>query len=150
MHRRIPTDEEYFSYDGAHCRNLWKQLGDHWLCPGCGCTKREIMRWTRRKPKPWKGLHEPYMGWMAGLHKHHDHAAPFLSGLGRFPDTVICDQCNSADGRMKRDLKLPADFSFSPQEIRRFVLPTPHGRHGVAHLKARAIYEKLVARGLVD
>src|SRR5205807_6453689 len=114
MQHRIPTDEEFRAYDGADCRNLWNRLGDDWNCPGCGRSKREILRWTRRKPKPWKDINEIYMGWMAGLTKHHDYSAPLLSGLGRFKDTIICDQCNSADGRMKRDLRLPDDFSFSP------------------------------------
>jgi hypothetical protein len=107
------------------------------------------MRWTKRRPKPWQGIQESYMGWMAGVHTHHDHGAPVLSGLGRFPDTIICDHCNSADGLLKRDLLLPDDFSFSPEEIRQIVLPTPNGSHRIDHAKARAIYEEFVATGRI-
>jgi hypothetical protein len=51
---------------------------------------------------------------------------------------------------MKRDLQLPEAFSFSPQEICQFVLPTPHGHHTTVRLKAQAIYDDLQARKLVD
>lgn len=101
------------------------------------------MRWTKRQPKRWAGIYKPYWGWMAGLHTHHDHAAPFLSGEGRFPDTVICDQCNAADGRVKRELALPDTFSFSPSEIREFIIAKPHGRHQVDLAKAKTIFERI-------
>src|SRR3546814_10453770 len=58
---------------------------------------------------------------MAGLHEHHDHARSWDGiGVARFQPTVLCDQCNSADGAAKRRLKLPNNFSFSPAEIARF------------------------------
>jgi hypothetical protein len=74
---------------------------------------------------------EWYWGWMAGLHGHHDHGGD-LDGYGaRFPETLICDQCNAADGRIKRTLRLPKDFSFSPDELRLFIKSVPHGSHTV-------------------
>src|SRR4051812_30311958 len=105
------------------------------------------MRWTRRKPSSHS---KPFMGWLAAFHEHHDHGADrpgfgddgmFLpQGPERFGKVIICDQCNSADGRAKRKLALPPDWSFSPDEIRQFVTPTPHGPHVIDYHAADAIY----------
>jgi hypothetical protein len=80
---------------------------------------------------------EPFWGWMAGLHTHHDHSQGYVA------EVVICDQCNSADGMAKRRLSLPAEFSFSAEEIRRFVLPEPHGSHRIDLEQARCLYDDL-------
>lgn len=55
----------------------------------------------------------------------------------RFPETVICDQCNVADGYAKKRLALPSVFSFSPAEISLFVKAEPHRPHRVDLEKAR-------------
>lgn len=60
------------------------------------------------------------MGFTISLTRHHCH------GAGRFPPTLICGDCNSADGAAKRKLGLPEDWSFSPEEIARFVAAAPH------------------------
>ena len=116
---RTPSDKEYKAYDGGHCHRLWYALPETWQCPGCHRNKRDILRWTRRKVsgKTWDG-------WIAPLCKHHDH-----SGSDRFPETVICQDCNSVDGAVKRRLRLPDDWSFSPEEIRQFISPLPNAPH---------------------
>lgn len=145
---RIPTDQEYKAYDGEHCFRLWREVGDSWKCPVCRRTRREIMRWTRRQPKPMKGITKSYMGWMAGLHRHHDHSQGEYVDLarGRFPATIICDQCNAAEGRVKQKLCLPAVFSFSPQEMAQFITAIPHGRHKIDLDKAWHVYRGIVSR----
>lgn len=130
--RRIPTQEEILRFDGAHCKRLYASIGLDWRCPGCHRTKYQLMRWTRLFPtKPnW------YMGWAVGLHKHHDHG----SWPGRFPETLVCEQCNNADTAAKKELKLPKNFSFSPAEIRCFVIPIPHGWHLINYAAAQQLY----------
>lgn len=140
--RPIPTLEDFEAYDGAHTALLWKSVGSDWVCPGCGRNKFQIMRWTRRFPRSPNG----FMGWIAPLHKHHDHSVGvFERGVRRFPETLVCDQCNSADGQAKRQLKLPANFSFSPSEIRQFVTAAPHERHRIDIQRALAIYQALTS-----
>ena len=145
---RTPTLAEYQAFDGAHCRNLYQGLAPDWACPACGRTRFQILRWTLRFPNT-PGRFE---GWAAGLHRHHDHAnndyrygASSVPAQIRFADTVICEQCNSADGAAKRKLGLPAAFSFAPDEIGQFVRATPHGFHEVDYDRARAIYDVLRA-----
>lgn len=119
--RRIPTTEEMHAFTGAYCRRIYESLGPDWRCPGCNRTKYELIRWTMLFPTS----PSPYLGWAGGLHKHHDHGG----WPGRFPRTVVCEQCNDADKAAKRALGLAKDFSFSPSEIRGFVLATAHGWH---------------------
>lgn len=129
---RIPTLEEVSGFDGAHCKRLYSSIGPDWQCPGCQRTKYQLLRWTMLFPnRP-----DRHMGWAAGLHKHHDHG----NWPGRFPKTLVCEQCNSADAAAKRALKLPKKFSFSPAEIRCFVIAIPHGWHLINYTAAQWLY----------
>ena len=111
MSPEVPSSGDFFAYKGAHSPRLWAEVGPHWTCPACKRDKFQILRWTTRNPRSPNA----YQDWLAVLHKHHDHSVDrMFSKLGRFPPTIICDQCNMADGRAKKKLKLPAEFSFSP------------------------------------
>jgi hypothetical protein len=113
------------------------------------------MRWTRRGARPCIGITQPFNGWMAGLHTHHDHGANVSEGdygfyrpeLARFDATIICDQCNAADGRAKRQLQLPAAFSFSPVEIRAFVVAAPHVSHRLRLDVALRLFKQTLGKG---
>jgi len=137
---KIPTYENYTNYDGLHCHKLWAEVGEHWFCPSCKRNKFQILRWTTRFPnKP-----NAFKDWVAVLHRHHDHSQGSMSvNNGRFPETVVCDQCNTSDGVVKRKLKLPSNFSFSPQEIGCFVTAIAHGKHEIDYNMAKVIYDSL-------
>lgn len=137
MNIKVPTYEDFYSYTGLHCHRLWAEVGDAFICPSCKRNKFQILRWTTRFPnKP-----NAFKDWVAVLHRHHDHSQGFMSrNSGRFPETVICDQCNSSDGVVKRKLKLPKEFSFSPEEIGCFVKANPHSKHEIDFEIAKAIY----------
>lgn len=146
MSRRIPTPQEFFAYDGAHTHRLWADVGPNWVCPACHRSKFQVLRWTTRFPRSPNAFQD----WMAPLHKHHDHSAGVLSNrFSRFPETIICDQCNVADGTAKRKLKLPKTFSFSPTEIAVFVVATPHDKHTINYEMAHAIYMALSLSGAI-
>lgn len=129
---RTPSDKEYRSYDGGHCKHLWHDLSEEWQCPGCNRSKREILRWRERNVNG-----NTFNGWIAPLCKHHDH-----SSLDRFHETVICGDCNSVDGAIKRKLRLPESWSFSPNEIRQFITPIANAKHTD---KARSLKYKVAA-----
>lgn len=136
----IPTYEDYYNHTGHHYKKLWNSIGDEWNCPACGRSKYQIMKWTKRSPNS----SESFMGWIAALHNHHDHSVGFNEiGLRRFSETLICGQCNSTEGVVKRKLKLPSKFSFSPQEMRTFIQATPHAKHKIDYLLAQALYKSL-------
>ena len=145
-----PSRDDFRFYDGAHTKSLWGSVGEEWECPGCGRTKFELLRWARRKDVTnlSRGV---FWGWLAPLARHHDHGAEYTlgkediyrDGTPRFSNTIICDQCNSADGAAKRKLQLPRDFSFSPAEIRQFVVARPHDKHQIDYEKALEIYKRI-------
>ena len=133
-----PSMDVFLAYKGAHAHQLWARVGPDWICPCCKRTKYQLMRWTKRAPN----TPQQYMDWLAVLHTHHDHSVPlFERRPRRFDETVICDQCNVADGQAKRKLGLGDDFSFSPYEIAQFITATPHGRHKYDFAVARRLYE---------
>lgn len=141
MKRKIPTQDDFRNYTGLHCHRLWAEVGDDFICPGCGRTKFQMLHWGKRFPKSQSS----FMDWVAVLHRHHDHSqGVFRFGEGRFPETVICDQCNSADGAAKRRLVLPRGFSFSPSEISQFIKSTPHGKHEIDFDAARIVHYGLI------
>lgn len=133
---KIPTIEDYLNHTGLHYKKLWNEIGDDWICPACKRSKFQIMHWTKRFPSS----KNPFMDWVASLHRHHDHFTNYACGIPRFPQTVICGQCNSADGAAKRGLKLPKTFSFSPNEISQFVSSAPHCKHEISLEIASTIY----------
>lgn len=63
-----------------------------------------------------------------------------------FAPEIICEQCNSADGTVKRHLALPDSFTFSPIEIGQFVISTPHGKHIIRYGIAQALFDRVTTR----
>ncbi|MDV7645781.1 hypothetical protein R4646_02145 [Acinetobacter baumannii] len=140
MKIKIPTYEDYCNHTGLHYSKLWNSINDEWTCPACGRSKFQIMRWTKRKPNSTN----QFMDWVATLNIHHDHSVGFReNGVRRFSETLICAQCNLADGRAKKKLNLPSQFSFSPQELRAFIKATPHAPHSIDYNLALSIYNSL-------
>lgn len=147
MSTRMPTAEDFLAYKGAHCHRLWAEVGSDWTCPSCKRNKFELLRWTTRFPRSPNAFSD----WMAGLHKHHDHSVePWSRQVPRFPQTIVCDQCNAADGAAKRKLKLPARFSYSPLELSWFIVARPHSKHEIIYEAAQSIFEAHVKASNFD
>ena len=92
------------------------------------------MRWTTLFHAK---AHLRHQGWAVGIHRHHDHGTP-----PRFPVTPVCEQCNAADGHAKKSLSLPRAWSFSPDDISRFVIAIPHGWHLVTLNTAQQVFDE--------
>ena len=111
------TDDEFKNFKGAHCFRIYSGLPKSWTCPSCERSLRGIIH--RRKDGTLT-VH---------LHKHHDHGNRWgghKSLLSYGVEIIICGACNSADGRAKRKLGLPVDWSYSVDEIKQFVTIEPH------------------------
>ena len=139
---KIPSLDDYHSFDGGGGHKIWRETSDNWRCPVCNRTKFEILRWTKRQGPFRDGRRHPFLGWYACLHCHHDHKQnPWIDlGSGRFKKLVICDHCNSVDGAVKRKYDLPDNFSFSPDEIKQFITARPHEKHEIDYERALQIY----------
>jgi hypothetical protein len=121
---KVPTVEDFESYRGGHTFKKWQAQPKDWRCPGCERSRFELLTWTRSITG--YGAPRGQYQWLAPLHEHHDHRVDGYVLPPRFPSTVICSDCNHADGRAKRQLGLPSWFSFSPAELRQFLTGHPH------------------------
>lgn len=166
---RAPTDQEYSTFTGASCTAKWKLLEHTWACPACRRTKRQIMKWIVKEQR-WAfnvGEHHchsldatfpPFYPPVDYAHGGIDRMLAYshfrspeslqkaidtgelLSRLVRFKPTIICYDCNTADGAMKRKLRLPKSFSYAPWEISQFVTATNNAKHQIDHLHAELLY----------
>lgn len=136
-----------FSAKGMDLNSWWVYTSTSWACPSCKRTKPEIVRLNQH-------------GYLTGhLHEHHDHMSDFVSNeftrisenseavvadslaqkfiartapaLSAYDSTIICSDCNSADVTAKKIVDAPKFFSFSPNEIGRFVIPKSNSEHEI-------------------
>jgi hypothetical protein len=136
---RIPTLDDLAAYDGAHTFKLWRSLPSDWFCPSCKRTRYQLLTSTKALTPSARRLRGE-VNWLAAIHGHHDHGS-HGGRLPRFPLTLICQACNAADGKAKRLLGLPTDFSFSPEELSMFVVGRPHVGVTADYVVARQIYD---------
>jgi hypothetical protein len=138
---RVPTLDDLAAYDGAHTFKLWRSLPSDWLCPSCKRTRYQLLTWTKALTPSTRRLRGE-VNWLAAIHGHHDHGS-HGGRQRRFPFTLICQECNATDGKAKRMLGLPPDFSFSPEELGMFVVGRPHAGVTADFTIARQIYDRL-------
>jgi hypothetical protein len=141
---RKPTLEEFLNFDvNRSSPHLWENTPRNWLCPSCGRSKYQIMRWSKRLVDYNNRSGPPVEGWAAPLVRHHDHSQGYFDiGEGRFQETIICGDCNSVDGSAKRKFNIPCDFSFTPIEISQFVTSIPHGTVEIHYEIAHEIWKE--------
>lgn len=143
---RTPTPEEIASFKGMHCHRKYREAVDSgWRCPSCHRTAQQLIRWTEIKGPFWRATFgDSYgMGFTISIVDHHCH------GDGRFPQTRLCGDCNSADGAVKRKWRLPKEWSFSPAELALFVTVPPHsGQTHIDHELALQIFRRSYVKPL--
>jgi rubredoxin len=136
---------------------FWMMTSQDWCCPVCKRNKAEIVR----KDKNGRLI--------CRLVEHHDHMKDILgkrfsaisatlkggvvadgaaerfakrssSMVSAYNNVVICQDCNNADASAKKAVGTPVDFSFSPGEIARFIIPSKNTSHGIDADMARQIW----------
>ena len=120
--------------------SLWDSVTDDWQCPACNRLKQEILR---KIDGVWKG----------GLHMHHDHSVDDPdrdTDKVKFEEVLICDQCNHADGLVKKKYPgvIPDTFSFEPKHINEFVVSKPNKSHKINFMKALELYFSMIDMSL--
>lgn len=61
--------------------------------------------------------------------------------ISAYDNAIICDDCNTADPKAKGAVGTHRDFSYSPQEIKRFVRPRPNVPHEIDVEEAARIWQ---------
>lgn len=136
-----------FQADGVDMTIGWVCTARNWICPSCDRAKSEIVRLNSKKQL------------MCRLVEHHDHMKDLVekafkracryqvvlqadlqakrfaerasSMVSAYDNTLICDDCNVADAIAKKAANSNVNFSYSPQEIRKFVLPRANLPHEI-------------------
>lgn len=144
--------------DRLTLNDAWASTPMSWICPCCQRDKPSLARLTQ------SGV------LLCQLDYHHDHLNdrakaifradnPWPENLDargqlvrtidgcrslieRFSTTLLCNDCNAAEGAAKLALKdeIDADFSFSPKEIASFIRARPNQPHEIDTERARQIW----------
>ena len=147
--------------DRLTLNDAWASTPMSWICPCCQRDKPSIARLT------------PSGVLLCQLDYHHDHLNdrakaifradnPFPEDrepreqliraidscrqlIERFSTSLLCADCNTAEGAAKLALKgeIDPDFSFSPKEIAAFIKPKPNQPHEIDVEQAREIWRTL-------
>lgn len=118
METRIPSEKDVAGFDGMHCREAWEKTPREWCCPGCGRSKVELMRWGRRDGGNARRYGKT--GWKWSVARHHDHGNRWDGYI------LVCQDCNSADGRVKAVFGARDDWSSTAPEISTYITGEPH------------------------
>ena len=125
--------------------NFFSVLFD-WRCPCCFRSKRDFARLDKNG------------GLLCSIHSHHDHFVRHLkkcegepaawaalwNSCVRFPDTLICGDCNVAEAAAKNKVDAPENFSFAPYEIANFIEVHPNQANEVNAALAQETYAAAV------
>lgn len=150
-----------FNTDKLNLNRAWAGTWQGWTCPCCQRAKPQIARLTTSGVLLCQlELHHDHLGDKAGKlfeeinQKSEDrefniqvsHAKyGMLQFVERFERTLICIDCNLAEGSAKAtlDSAVDWDFTFSPKEITGFIRATDNGVHTVDFEAARTTWERV-------
>ena len=105
--------------------SLWDSVADDWKCPACNRLKQEVIR----------KVDDP--------DRHTDKV--------KFKEVLICDQCNHADGLVKKKFPgiIPDTFSFEPKHMGEFIISKPNKSHKINFMKALELYFSIIDISLI-
>ena len=121
-----------------------------WVCPSCLRNKTEIARLDKNDQI------------LCRIVEHHDHFVDYVVNVlqgsdlprevkwsvkynfCRFPETLICDDCNVQERRGKVAANAIDDFSFSPPEIGCFIKAMPNTAPQVNCEIACELYDAII------
>ncbi len=156
----VKAAQARFGTTGLDLDRNWAGTPIFWTCPGCGRGKADLFRVNQA------GI------LLARLDVHHDHLEDYIKDqlrqrfgqewtqkipsdthhietLGstlvrRFAATIMCIDCNAADGAAKNRIGgIHPHFSFRPNEIAAFTVVTPNQPHQVDAAKALQIWQSV-------
>jgi rubredoxin len=141
----------------------WHKVPDEWTCPCCSRGKSDMVRLDRNGfmigpivlhhdhivdcDPLWKRPNIDNQGdksfWRSYAQKMREYQSR-LDGLQRFPDTYVCGDCNNADTAGKTNVGAPKYFSFTPFEIRLFVVPRHRQANEIKVDAVRSVFEAAI------
>jgi rubredoxin len=145
---------------GLDLNDNWALAEPRWRCPSCGRAKSEIFRLSKRgvllaklelhhdhmRDEVWPRAEQIFgMNWReTAVPGATDVLDPIEDLVSRFHEALICSECNAADGKVKTRFRTEIDprFTFTAQEIGRFVKGRPHAEHEIDYDVAFSIWRE--------
>lgn len=140
----------------------WASQPPYFVCPGCGRSKPQLAKITKagvilcrldehhdhltdRIQSEMRALLGPE--WARQISEDAGHIGHACSDLvRRFTPSMVCVDCNTADGLAKTRIpEIHAAFSFSPDEIGRFIAVQPNREHEVDFESAKRVWLEVKA-----
>ena len=153
LSQRIKAQHQASSFE---MNSNWAGTSQNWKCPCCGRSKFQVSRTGQTGQI------------LAKLVVHHDHMDDALkaafhaafaeagtdiaqadglrlverigNAFSAYEPVLLCEDCNNAETAAKRCAGAPADFSFSPGQIRAFIRPGDHRPHDVDPVAATNVW----------
>lgn len=136
----------------------WILCAQDWICPCCGRDKLAVSRTGAKGQILCKlVIHHDHMGEVIeqefcsafvgqGTQEPQAEGKRLVARMGgafsAYESVLICEDCNNADARTKRELGLPGPFSFSIGQMARFIKPAPHQPHEIELAWAKDVWEE--------
>jgi len=144
---------------GLDLNENWALCAQYWICPACRRHKDDIFRLSKRgillaklelhhdhmRDCVWPRVRELFGNdWLETRPKSSITILDYIRELtSRFGVSLVCSECNSADGKVKTRFRDEIDsrFSFTAQEIGTFVLPASSKDHEIDYEQAYSAWE---------
>jgi rubredoxin len=149
-----------FEAKGLDLNENWALCAQYWICPACHRHKNEIFRLSKRgmllaklelhhdhiRDSVWSRIRELFgKDWLETRPKSSTIILDYVRELtSRFDVSLICSECNAADGKVKMRFsdEIDSRFSFTAQEIGTFIRPTGGADHVIDYERARAAWQE--------
>ncbi|MGE0290434.1 MAG: hypothetical protein AB7P16_29465 [Bradyrhizobium sp.] len=144
---------------GLDLNENWALCAQYWICPACRRHKDDIFRLSKRgillaklelhhdhmRDCVWPRIRELFgKDWLETRPKSSTTILDYIRELtSRFDVSLVCSECNAADGKVKTRFRAEIDsrFSFTAQEIGTFIRPAASKDHEIDYEKAYSAWE---------
>ncbi|MBC9880404.1 hypothetical protein G8O24_24060 [Bradyrhizobium sp. INPA01-394B] len=144
---------------GLDLNENWALCAQYWICPACRRHKNDIFRLSKRgillaklelhhdhmRDCVWPRIQELFgKDWLATRPTSSTTILDYIRELtSRFDVSLVCSECNAADGKVKSRFRDEIDsrFSFTAQEIGTFIRPAASKDHEIEYERAQAAWE---------
>lgn len=150
--------KDAFGASGFNMTQLWALTPQTWVCPCCNRSKPEIVRVDKNNELScWIVDHHDHMQELlkkrffeisSSLNEivadrdAEDFAKRSSSMVSSFDNVAVCGDCNNVDAKAKKLVRAHPYFSFSPFEIKEFVIARPNLPHEINTQVAQRIWNE--------
>lgn len=152
------TIKRHHGIDEFEMNSNWIGSSQDWFCPCCKRTKFQISRiGSKGQILANSVIHHDHMGdalksafhvafEAAGTDVQQNEGQRLVERIGStfsaYEEVLVCEDCNNADTKAKKLVASPANFSFSVNQIARFIRLNNHQPHEVDEATARRVWSE--------